>query len=143
MPYRYLDDIATADIAFEAWGDTLGELFAASAEAVLNVMVENPDSIVERERLTIQCEADSREMLLCHLLEELIYYKDAERLFLKLSDVVIESRENSFILTAKAHGELIDPERHELNVDVKAVTLHRFALEMTEHGWTATVVLDI
>jgi len=143
MPYRYLDDIATADIAFEAWGDTLEELFAVSAEAVLNVMVENPDSIVERERLTIQCEADSREMLLFHLLEELVYYKDAERFFLKLSDVVIESRDNRFILTVKAHGEMIDPERHELNVDVKAVTLHRFALEKTERGWTATVVLDI
>ena len=143
MPYRYLDDIATADIAFEAWGDTLEELFTASAEAVLNVMLENPDSIIERERLTIQCEADSREMLLFHLLEELVYYKDAERLFLKLSDVVIESRDNRFFLTANAHGELIDPERHELNADVKAVTLHRFALEMTERGWTATVVLDI
>ncbi len=143
MPYRYLDDIATADIAFEAWGVTLEELFTAAADAALNVIVENPESIAKRKRLTIQCEADSREMLLFHFLEELVYYKDAERLFLRISDMVIEHREKRFFLTAKVRGELIDSERHELNVDVKAVTLHRFALEMTERGWTATVVLDI
>ena len=41
------------------------------------------------------------------------------------------------------HGEPIDPQRHRLRVDVKAVTLHRFSIEKTAQGWEATVILDI
>jgi hypothetical protein len=32
MPCLYLDDIATADAAFEAWGETLQELLRAATE---------------------------------------------------------------------------------------------------------------
>ena len=46
-------------------------------------------------------------------------------------------------MTAEAYGEVIDRERHELLVDVKAVTMHHFKVEETAEGWTATVVLDI
>jgi hypothetical protein len=41
MPYRFLEDIATADIAFEARGETLEEVFTAAAEATMNVMIES------------------------------------------------------------------------------------------------------
>ena len=47
MPYRYLEDIATADVAFEARGKDLAELFMAAAEATMNVMVADLDSIGE------------------------------------------------------------------------------------------------
>jgi SHS2 domain-containing protein len=30
-----------------------------------------------------------------------------------------------------------------MRVDVKAVTLHRFSLTKTDHGWEAMVILDI
>jgi len=143
MPYRYLEDIATADAAFEAWGKTEEELFTAAADAALNVMVESLDSIGRKEERTIRCTAESHEMLLFHLLEELIWFKDAEQLFLRVADIVIEKKSGRFLLTAGAYGERIDPSRHELNADVKAVTLYRFSFEQTDEGWKATVVLDI
>jgi SHS2 domain-containing protein len=34
-------------------------------------------------------------------------------------------------------------QRHRLRMDVKAVTLHRFALKETDQGWEAFVILDI
>ncbi len=40
-------------------------------------------------------------------------------------------------------GEELDMDRHELVVDVKAVTLHRYALERVDKRWRAFVVLDI
>ena len=40
MNYEYLEDIATADIAFKARGKTLEELFASSARAE----AENPNT---------------------------------------------------------------------------------------------------
>jgi SHS2 domain-containing protein len=38
MPFRFLEEIATADVAFKAWGDTLQELFISSAAALLGTM---------------------------------------------------------------------------------------------------------
>jgi len=143
MPYRYLDDIATADAAFEAWGTSPEELFISSADAVLNVMVENLDSIIDKERRTIRCETDSLDMLLISLLEELVYYKDAERLFLRIEHVDIRNDGTRWSLNARAYGEEINPEKHELVVDVKAVTFYRFRLEQSGGKWKATVVLDI
>ena len=45
MSYEYLEDMATADVAFRASGATLEELFQSAAKATTNVMVENLDSI--------------------------------------------------------------------------------------------------
>jgi len=143
MPYRYLDDIATADAAFEARGSSAEELFISAADALLNVMVENLDDIEENERKLIPCEAESCEMLLFHLLDELVYYKDAEQLLLRISEVDIRKNGKLWRLTAQAYGEQINPERHVLQVDVKAVTFHRFAVEQTVEGWKAVVVLDV
>lgn len=145
MPYRYIDDIATADAAFEARGSSVEELFISAAEAVMNVMVENLDDIDKKEQKSITCDAESREMLLFHLLDELVYYKDAEQLLLRISDVAIKKCKSGKLwrLTAQAYGEQINPEKHELNVDVKAVTFHRFAVEQTGQGWKAVVVLDV
>ncbi|PYL21336.1 MAG: archease, partial [Verrucomicrobia bacterium] len=39
MPYRYLEEIGTADIAFEGTGRDLPELFRDAADAMTNVMV--------------------------------------------------------------------------------------------------------
>ena len=39
-------------------------------------------------------------------------------------------------------GEKSDMDLHELVMDVKAVTLHRFALERAGKRWRAFVVLD-
>ena len=41
MPYRYLPEIAIVDVAFEATGKTLGELFAAAGDATVNTMIDD------------------------------------------------------------------------------------------------------
>ena len=143
MPYRYLEDIAKSDVACEAWGDTEEDLFVAAADATMNVMVEDLNTIADRERRTLTVEADALDMLLFELLQEQIFYKDAERLLLRVPKVQIRRQKNRFMLRAEAYGEELNPERHELVVDVKAVTLHRFEVKHTPQGWRATVILDI
>lgn len=142
-PYRFIAEIATADVAFEAWGATPEETFVSAADATMNVMVDDIDSIVLRESRAIVLEAGALDMLLFELLQELIYFKDAEELLLRIRSLNIEEAEGTFRLAADARGERIDRERHPLNVDVKAVTLHRFAVERTSAGWRAAVILDI
>lgn len=143
MPYRYLEEIAIADIAFEAWGGTLEETFMAAADATMNVMVEELDSLRPLARRELKLENDALDMLLFNFLQELIYYKDAEKLLLRVSRIEIKGEDQRHVLQGIAVGEELDPSRHNLRVDVKAVTLHRFSLEKTERGWQASVILDI
>ena len=143
MPYEFLEDIATADIAFHAWGDGIEETFRAAADATMNVMVEELDSIQPREKREMQLDNDALDLLLFNFLQEFIYYKDSERLLLRPDKIVIQRKEGHYTLKASGLGERIDPSRHRLRVDVKAVTLHRFSLQKTGSGWKASVILDI
>ena len=143
MPYRFLEDLATADIAFIAEGNTLAETFIAAADATLNVMVETLDAIFPRETKEFALDNERLDLLLFDFLQELIYYKDAQKLMLRVGRVQIREKEEKFFLSATARGEKLDPERHHPRVDVKAVTLHRFRLEKTDRGWEAFVILDI
>lgn len=143
MPYQFLENIAIADIAFKAWGKGPGELFMACADAIINVMVEDLKTIAFLEERWIEVENDTIEMLLFGFLQEIIFYKDAETLLLRVEEIDINKTDRGYHLKAKAKGEEIDPVKHSLNVDVKAVTLHRFNVQEKSSGWEATVVLDI
>jgi SHS2 domain-containing protein len=143
MSYRYLDEIATADIAFEAAGKSLEEMFTEAADATVHVMIENPQSIRPAETRSIALENAAVDMLLFDLLQELIYYKDAEQLLLRITTIHIDRQERLYRLRATGAGERFDAGRHEQRVDVKAVTLHRFTVEKTEDGWRSLVILDI
>lgn len=143
MPYRFLEEIATADVAFEAWGATVEETFVACADATMNVMVRDLAAIAAQEQRVLRAEAEALDMLLFQLLQELIYFKDADQLLLRVSQLCIEPKAGGWTLTADSYGQQIDREKHELIVDVKAVTLHRFVLEQTPEGWRASVILDI
>jgi SHS2 domain-containing protein len=141
--YRFRGDVAIADAAFDAWGATLEELFVAAAEATTKTMVENPAAIGDRQRRPIRLEERSADLLLYRLLEELIFFKDAEGLLLRVPSVRVHHADGVLVLEAEARGEPLDPARHRLQADVKAVTLHRLRVERTARGWEASVVLDI
>jgi len=141
--FRFLDDIVTADAAFEASGDSPDELFAAAVDATMNVMVESLDSIEASRRIKTCLKKGSLEMLLFCLLEEVIFYKDAESLLLRVSDISIKRVKDCFSLRAELAGEPIDKKKHSMVVDVKAVTLYRYSLKETKDGWKATIVLDV
>lgn len=143
MSYRYLEEIATADIAFEATGVDLADVFVAAADATMNVMVEDLDSIIPRERRVFTLNGHDLDMLLFDLLQELLYHKDAEQLLLRIEDISVVEQDGGYALRATAAGERLDVERHEQRADVKAVTLHRFSLDKTAEGWKARVILDV
>ena len=81
-------------------------------------------------------------MLLFNLLQEIIFLKDAEQLLLRIESVEI-GYDGLYFLKAIGRGEQIDRGKHELIVDVKAVTLHMFKVEQTLRGWDAFIILDI
>ena len=140
MPFEIIDDITMADAAFRARGKDRGEMFRSAAQALMSVMLKNPESIsceVERE---VRMESGDTEMLLHDFLQELLFFKDSEGLLLLPRTLAVSS---SHILEGVLGGERIKRGKHLFQVDVKAVTLHRFMVEERGGAWTATVVLDV
>ena len=144
MPFQYRGDIAHADIAFDAWGPTLEDLFRGAAEATMQVMVQDLTAVRSLETVVLASSEADPEMLLFDFLNELIFYKDARRLLLLPGQLTITKAEGGgYALQATLQGEEIDAGRHQLNTDVKAVTMLRFSVTPVAEGWRATVVLDV
>lgn len=143
VPYRILEEKSLSDVAFEASGKSIEELFHSAARAVTDTMIANFEAIEEKTRRSFDLADEEIDMLLFHFLQEIIFYKDAEGLLFSRFDLEIPNKKSPFLLHAVAHGEEIDPRRHELIVDVKAVSLHEYRVEETASGWEAEVILDV
>ncbi|MBS3051053.1 MAG: archease [Candidatus Aenigmarchaeota archaeon] len=143
MTYKYLEDVSIADVAFEATGRTLEEMFESAGLAVTNTMVKNLKSVKPKIRKTIKAKGKDVEKLLFNFLQEFVYWKDKDLLlFSKIKVTVREPKTGGYSLVAVLSGDKINVERHEMLVDVKAVTWHLFSVKK-EKKWTCRVVLDI
>lgn len=128
----------TADIGVAASGRTQAEAFAHMAEGVYSVITD-PQRIGERERREITVEAPDESRLLERWIQELLFLTETEGLLFRRFDVSIDGLR----LHAKAYGEHLDRERHELRADIKGVTRHLTQVERNDHGYRVRVLLDI
>jgi SHS2 domain-containing protein len=142
--FRFLEDVALADAAFVASGETLGELFEAAARAVIETMVD-PITVAVPWIREVDLREDSPEALLFEWLSRIVYFKDAEGVVYHdaRADVRKDDGANPWRLNGTLSGEPIDATRHELRADVKAVTKHLYDLRREGSRWVARVVLDI
>ncbi len=139
MPFKFLEDIAIADVAFEATGKTLDQLFESAAMATTKIMVD-PKTVERGVEKDIKIKAKDVGTLLRNFLDEIIFIKDSDLLVFSKFDIKI-SKNADYELAAKAYGEKLDMNRHKFGVDVKATTMHMF--EVTGPPWKARVILDI
>ncbi len=140
--YHYLPDIATADVAFEATGKTLEAMFTNAGLATEEVMVDL-GTVQQKVKHALKIESNNVGNLLYEFLEELVFLKDKDLLLFNRFDLSIRKTKDRFLLAGTAYGEPINHQHHELQCDVKAVTLHMFTVQKTKSGWLARVVLDI
>lgn len=142
MPYILLPDIAIADVAFEATGKDLTELFAAAAQAYIDLSAD-PNTIEADQERSFTLTEKSPDRLLFNFLEELVYLKDADFVVFSRCDVQVTEKSGAYALIATLKCASINPETQKLKMDVKAVTQHLFTVEHSAKGWRAVVVLDI
>lgn len=140
MPYRFLPDVALADIAFEADAPTVSGLFEECAVAVSEIMVD-PKTLGRNTVREFSLKSEGLDRLLYDFLTELIVVKDVDSLL--FGEFEVEVSPDGTSLAAVAKGEPIDREKHALRNDVKAVTMHMFGVRREGDRWKATVVLDI
>jgi SHS2 domain-containing protein len=129
----------TADLGLRIRADDLNSLFAEAGRALFSVIVDNPEDVCDVEEMQFTVKGSEVEELLHDWLTELLFTFHVSRRLLIKFDVNI----NSSGLTAVASGEKIDPKRHEINLEIKAVTWHGLKVAQTPTGWMAEVIVDI
>jgi len=142
--FRFLDDVAVADAAFEACGDSPSELLAAAARALIETMV-NPDTVsVEWRRAIVLEEADLADLLF-EWLSRIVYEKDAAGVVFHDATATVTQDQpgGSWRLAGEMSGAPVDPQRQELHADVKAITKHLYDVREQDGRWKARVVIDV
>jgi len=139
--YRFISDVAIAETCFEAYGQNLNLLFKHAALALEEVMVDT-QSVNEKETKKLEVRGETLGDLLFRFLEEMVYLKDIEQLLFKTFNIQVINTK-PLRLTAELKGEKIDPEKHRLRTDIKAVTYHLFEVKKEKNIWKARVVVDV
>jgi len=122
-----------------AYGADLRELFANAALGLFSLMVET-SGVREAEVRKVEVTGHDLETLLVRWLTELLYYLDADQLLFSRFEI---EEITGTSLRARAFGEHIDRDRHDLHFGVKAVTRHMLKIVPEDSGYRATVIFDI
>ena len=140
--FRFLDDIAIADIAFEAEGDSVEELFRGATQALLEIMA-NPHTISDSWQRRIVKTDGTLDELLIEWLSEIVYWKDAAGIVFRDAPLMVSLTNDQWTVEATMIGAPVDPAKQELRNDVKGITKHRYRMEQQGSTWKATVVVDV
>ena len=128
-----------ADVGLLVRGRDGPELFAHAGLALFELVCDLR-RVEVRERFELAGEADGIEALLVDWLNELVYlFEGAGVVCARFA--FPEWSERSY--RAEAHGEPVDPERHEPRDVVKAATYHGLSVRRAAGGLEATVILDV
>ncbi len=141
--FHFLDDVATADLAFDASGDSLQEVFQAATCAVMEALAD-PITVGSSWRQTIERTDEDPAELLFDWLSDLVYWKDAAGVVFNRSELTLRRQENDgWALTGVLYGEPVSGVGQTLRDDVKGVTKHLYRLRQAQGRWTVRVVLDV
>jgi SHS2 domain-containing protein len=138
----------TADVGFEAFGATPGEVFRNAGRALMNFVIDL-SSVESRARVPVAVRAHDPAGLMVNWLSEIVYLYDAEGWLFRDFEIdgvtdcsAADPKECSIV--AAGIGERFEPGRHRIKLLVKAITYHQLALEQNCEGrWRARVYVDI
>jgi len=129
----------TADIGIRVRAARLDGLFGDAARGLFSVLAANLDAVRPLQEMAFTIAGERHDELLFDWLDELLFTFDTKRVLFAEFDVQFGPAG----LTATARGEPIDLARHELNMEVKAITYHGLRVEREGDGWLAEVIVDI
>lgn len=137
MPFETFEH--TADLGLRVWAADLNALFADAGRGLFSLIVPDLESVRTTQPVTFELAGDGADFLLFDWLNELLYTFEVRHLLLCQFDVEVSDAG----LTATARGEPLDPQRHVLDHEVKAITYHGLKLERLANLWRAEVIVDI
>jgi len=135
--YKYIEH--PSDVGFEAYGDTLEELFAHAAIALFSFMTD-VEGIEEEEEREVAIKSEDLYSLMFDWLDEMLFLFESESLVMKKFDIKVNA--SDFSLSGKCRGGKFDPAKHESGIIIKAVTYNMMEVKKNKI-WHARVVLDV
>ena len=140
--FRFLEEIALADVAFEAEGDSVEEVFRGATQALLESMA-NPATVLGGWERAIERSDVDPSALLFDWLSDVVYWKDAAGVVFREAPLTLTREGDVWLLRAHLIGAPVDQQAQELHADVKGVTKHLYKLKQTGGCWKVRAVLDV
>jgi SHS2 domain-containing protein len=140
--FRFLEDVALADIAFEAEGDSTEDLFQATTNALLETMADPLTVGASWTRHIVKTDA-ALDDLLVEWLSEIVYWKDAAGVVFREAPLSLIQENGRWRIEATLIGAPVDHTRQSLRNDVKGITRHLYRVRQEGSVWKATVVVDV
>lgn len=129
----------TADLAVLVTAGHLSQLFCRAAQAMF-FLVLGKQEVRCKASVDLRATAPDREALLVYWLSELNYLHVTEGwLFGGFRVRSLTDTE----LTAAATGEKLQPGKHRIAREIKAVTFHDLRIDQTADGMQARIVFDV
>ena len=139
--FNFIDH--TADIAVEVKGNTIEELFIASAYAWQESVIEK-NEIKISDKKEINVSELSYEELLVRFLDELNFlFLTSKWIMLEVNKIEIHSENDNLKLKANVRGENYNDKKHQLKVEIKAVTFHQMEIKKINNVFTTRIIFDI
>jgi len=139
MMKRYEFINHTADIGIKVRGKTLPELFVNAAYAMFDILLDI-GQVEFRHSLRIKIPGGEIEDIFVDWLRELLSRFNTEQWAFGEFDI---HKIDKAGLEATCKGEKIDPERHRLKTEIKAVTYHGLKIQKNNNLWEVQVIFDI
>lgn len=127
----------TADVGLKAYGNNISEAFENAARGMFDIITDN-SKIAAIGQYDIQLEAPDKEQLLIDWLSELLFLNSAKNLVFGSFKVKINDNQ----LKAEVSGEEYDKSKHNMGVEIKAVTYHMLEVN-NEKPYYVQVLFDI
>lgn len=138
--YKFLEH--TADVKFQAFGNTVEKAFENSALALKDSMIGSRIKVKETQEEKIKAKGKDFESLLYSYLEQILYMLEAgDFLLSEVKHIKINKKTKTLRLTAVALGDRAS--NYKFVNQVKAITYNEMFVNKAKTGWKTQVVLDV
>jgi len=128
----------TADLRVEVRGKDFPSVCAASVETLFSLLTDRR-RVRRGERRTLAASGGSEEDRLIAILRKALLLLYVDRFLVRDAGATMDREKVAVTL----HGETIDPARHVLYREIKAVTGHGLAVLGGPSGVTARFIVDV
>ena len=139
MSYKFLDHATDAIIEVNA--KNLKEAFAVAADAEINLTLDQ-DKVEEKDKISFSAKGKDLRYLLYSWLEEIPFILITEGFAIKRIEFDIEEKDG-FRINAIAYGEILDVEKHNFKVEIKAPTFYDMEIRENKGNFYMRFLLDL
>jgi SHS2 domain-containing protein len=138
LSYKFLDHATDAFVEVSA--KDLKEAFAVTADAVINITIDQ-DNVDEKQEKEFSAQGKDLRYLLFSWLEEITFILITEGFAIKKIEFDI-LKNGEYSINATAFGEPLDLKKHNFKVEIKAPTFYEMKIEQN-NGVFMRFLLDL